>query len=244
MPRPPAGVLPSAEEKAAAVRRMFGAIAPRYDLLNHVLSLNIDRRWRRRAVDRLLDGRAPHGTYLDACAGTLDLALELAGRRGFQGRVVAADFALAMLERGTPKARGRPVAPTCADALRLPFSDATFDGITVGFGIRNLADLDEGLRELARVSKPDGRLVVLEFTTPVRPSVRALYLAYFTRVLPWIGRIVSRHASAYAYLPASVLDFPPPAALAARMTSAGFRDVAWEPLTGGIAALHVGVRGP
>ncbi|HEX6938489.1 MAG TPA: class I SAM-dependent methyltransferase [Longimicrobiales bacterium] len=235
-------VLPPAEEKAAVVRRMFGAIAPRYDLLNHVLSLNIDRRWRRRAVDELLGGHAPRGRYLDACAGTLDLALEIAGRDGFEGRVVASDFSLPMLERGRGKVGGRPVAPACADALRLPFPDATFDGATVGFGVRNLADLDAGLRELGRVLKPGGRLVVLEFTTPTFAPVRALYLFYFLRILPWIGRIVSRHGSAYAYLPASVLEFPPPVELAARMRAAGFTEVRWRPLTMGIAAIHVGTR--
>lgn len=235
-------VLPPTEEKAAAVRRMFGAIAPRYDLLNHVLSLNIDRRWRRRAVDLLLEGRSAHGRYLDACAGTLDLALELAGRRGFAGQVVATDFSLPMLERGLPKIKGRPVEPTCADALRMPFPDEVFDGATVGFGVRNLADLDAGLREFARVLKPGGRLVILEFTTPTFAPVRALYLFYFLKVLPWIGRVVSRHRSAYSYLPASVLQFPPPAELARRMEAAGFTDVRWVPVTMGIAAIHVGTK--
>lgn len=236
-------VLPPAEEKAAAVRRMFGAIAPRYDLLNHVLSLNIDRRWRRRAVDRLLEGRGPRGIFLDACSGTLDLALELAARPGFRGKVVASDFTLAMLERGQAKIQARPVASACADALRLPFPDATFEGASVGFGVRNLAGLDEGLRELARVLKPGGRLVILEFTTPRWPPFRALYFFYFLRVLPWIGRLVSRHSSAYSYLPASVLEFPAAGELARRMSSAGLRDVRWETLTGGIVAVHVGTKG-
>ncbi|HEX7117155.1 MAG TPA: class I SAM-dependent methyltransferase [Longimicrobiales bacterium] len=235
-------VLPPAEEKAAAVRRMFGAIAPRYDLLNHLLSLNIDKRWRRRAVDLLLGGGAPRGRYLDACAGTLDLALELASRTGFEGRVVASDFTLPMLERGRPKIDGRAVAPACADALCLPFPDAAFDGATVGFGVRNLADLDAGLRELARVLKPGARLVILEFTTPTYRPIRALYLFYFLKVLPWIGRLVSRHGSAYAYLPASVLQFPPPGELSARMRTAGFTDVQWRTLTAGIVAIHVGTK--
>lgn len=238
------GALPSAEEKAAAIRGMFGAIAPRYDLLNHLLSLNIDRRWRRRAVDRLLEGVAPGGVYLDACAGTLDLALELAGRPAFEGQVVASDFTFAMLERGVQKVGERPVVPACADALRLPFADATFDGATVGFGVRNLAALDDGLRELVRILKPGGRLAVLEFTTPVRQPFRAIYLFYFRRVLPWVGRLVSRHSSAYAYLPASVLDFPAPQELADRMASAGLCDVGWEMLTAGVAAIHVGTRAP
>ena len=235
-------VLPPPEEKAAAVRRMFGAIAPRYDLLNHVLSLNIDRRWRRRAVDLLLEGRPLRGRFLDACAGTLDLAMELAGRRGFEGRIVASDFSLPMLERGLPKIDGHAVEPACADALCMPFPDETFDGATVGFGVRNLADLDAGLREFARVLKPGARLVILEFTTPTFAPVRALYLFYFLKVLPWIGRLVSRHGSAYTYLPASVLEVPPPAELARRMQEAGFTNVKWKPLTMGIAAIHVGTR--
>src|SRR5688572_25404033 len=150
MPTPSAArpaVLPAREEKAAAVRRMFSSIAPRYDLLNHLLSANVDRVWRRRAVDRLGWERAPEGTYLDNCAGTLDLAVELARRGGFRGRVVGSDFTYAMLERGTGKLAKLPVEPACADALTLPFADASFDGATVGFGVRNLADLDAGLRE-------------------------------------------------------------------------------------------------
>lgn len=241
-PTPGRSVLPPRDEKAATVRRMFGAIAPRYDLLNHLLSLNRDRAWRRRAVDRLLEGRPSEGRFLDACAGTFDLALELARRRGFAGRVVASDFALPMLRRGLPKLRGCPVSPLCGDALRLPFADATFDGVTVGFGVRNLTDVDAGLRELARVLRSGGRLVVLEFATPTWPPFRALYLFYFRRILPWIGRRVSRHEAAYSYLPASVLEFPPPPAFAARLHDAGFDAVSYERMTGGIVAIHVARR--
>ena len=240
---PAPAVLPPEGEKAAAVRRMFSSIAPRYDLLNHLLSANVDKRWRRAAVDRLGWEKAPGGLYLDNCAGTLDLAVELARRGGFRGRVVGSDFTFAMLERGTPKVERLPVEPACADALRLPFADATFDGATVGFGVRNLADLDAGLREQARVLKPGARLVVLEFTIPQWQPFRGLYLFYFLRVLPTIGRMVSKHGSAYTYLPESVRHFPEPPELKRRMERAGFRDVGWSMLSGGIAALHWGVRG-
>jgi demethylmenaquinone methyltransferase/2-methoxy-6-polyprenyl-1,4-benzoquinol methylase len=236
-------VLPDAARKASAVRRMFGSIAPRYDLLNHLLSLNVDRRWRRIAVDRLLQGRAPQGSFLDLCAGTFDLSLELARRPGFDGVVAGTDFALPMLTHGLRKIRPQDdVAPACADALRLPFADASLHGAMVAFGVRNLADLDGGLAEAARVLRPGARLVVLEFAVPAWQPFRALYLLYFTRILPWIGRLVSRHKDAYAYLPASVLEFPEPAELARRMEAAGFQDVRYERRTGGIVAVHVGVR--
>lgn len=244
MPDTPAThpVLPPQAEKAAAVRRMFSNIAPRYDLLNHLLSANVDRLWRRAAVNRLGWERRPDGLYLDNCAGTLDLAVELAKRAGFRGRVVGSDFTFAMLERGAGKTETLSVEPACADALMLPFADATFDGATVGFGVRNLADLDAGLRETARVLKPGARFVVLEFTVPQWQPFRGLYLFYFLRVLPGIGRLVSKHDSAYTYLPESVRAFPEPPELKARMEAAGFREVGWKTLSGGIAALHWGTR--
>ena len=237
-----ASVLPPAEEKAAHVRRMFSSIAPRYDLLNHVLSLNIDKAWRRRAVDVLQWERKPDGRYLDNCAGTLDLACELARRPGFAGSVVGSDFTLAMLSGGQHKIGRLAVEPVCADALALPYPDATFDGATVGFGVRNLADLDAGLAEMARVLKPGGRLVILEFTTPSWQPFRGLYFLYFRRILPAVGSLVSKHDSAYSYLPESVLRFPEPPELAAMMERVGFAGVSYRRLTGGIAALHWGNR--
>jgi len=222
------------------VRAVFTDIAPRYDMLNHLLSLNADRRWRRAAIDALDWQKAPSGRYLDLCAGTLDLAAELGNRTAFAGHVVAADFVPEMLQRGAGKsARVRSAA---ADALRLPFGDAIFDGATVGFGVRNLMDLDAGLREAARVLRPGSRLVILEFSTPPRQPLRGVYLAYFRRVLPRIGQLVSKHRSAYDWLPASVLAFPEPPAFAARLERAGFRDVGWRSLWGGIVAIHWGVR--
>lgn len=234
--------LPTDEEKAVHVRRMFSSIAPKYDLLNHLLSLNIDRRWRRQAIDRLGWEARPAGTYLDNCAGTLDLSVELARRGAFRGRVIGSDFAFPMLAGGEAKRRDRSIDAVCADALRLPYPDKSFDGVTVGFGVRNLADLDGGLREMARVLKPGGRLVVLEFTTPAWQPFRALYFFYFLRVLPLIGGLVSKHGSAYSYLPQSVLRFPEPPQLARRLEDAGFGAVSWQSLTGGIVALHCGTR--
>jgi demethylmenaquinone methyltransferase/2-methoxy-6-polyprenyl-1,4-benzoquinol methylase len=224
------------------VRRIFSEIAPRYDLLNHVLSLNVDRGWRRRAVDRLGWETAPEGSYLDACAGTFDLSLELVGRKGFRGSVVASDFARPMLREGQGKIAGSPVFPVCGDSLHLPFPDRLFRGAMVAFGVRNLSDLQKGLQEFRRVLDQDGRLVVLEFSEPPNPVLRGLYLLYFRRILPFIGRIVSGHPWAYQYLPESVKEFPDPDGLAGMMREAGFRETTWELLSGGIAALHVGVR--
>jgi demethylmenaquinone methyltransferase/2-methoxy-6-polyprenyl-1,4-benzoquinol methylase len=232
----------SPEEKAAAIQRMFQAVAPRYDLLNHVLSLNIDRRWRRVTVDRLLERCDPAGHIIDSCAGTLDLARELAGRPQFRGQLLACDFALPMLERGREKIRGPRVNLACADALRLPLRDASMDGAMVGFGVRNLGSLDQGLAEFARVLRPGAPLVILDFTTPPRQPLRGAYLLYFRRILPWVGRAISGHATAYKYLPESVLNFPAPEELAGRIAAAGFRDVSWEHLTGGIVAVHSGTR--
>jgi len=228
--------------REAQVQRIFSEIAPRYDLLNHVLSLNVDRRWRRKAVDLLAWDRAPDGLFLDACAGTFDLALELADRAGFRGRVVAPDFAHPMLATGTPKLAGAPVSPVCGDSLRLPFEDGTFEGATVGFGVRNLSDVRRGLVELHRVLRPGARLVVLEFTTPPNALVRAGYLFYFHRVLPLVGRIVSGHPWAYTYLPESVKEFPGPEALRDLFAEVGFDEPGYRLLSFGIAALHWGTR--
>ena len=219
---------------------MFTAIAPRYDFLNHLLSLNVDRSWRRTAVARLGWEARPSGVYLDLCAGTLDLAAELARQPGFRGTVLGTDFALPMLALG--KSKAPRAVPVGADALALPFPDAAFDGALVGFGVRNLADLDAGLVEAARVLKGGARFVILEFATPRWAPLRAAYLFYFRHVLPAVGRMISKHRDAYTYLPESVLDFPEPEALAARFGAAGFRDVRFERLTGGICAVHHGTR--
>ncbi len=227
-------------EKRAYVRDIFTAIAPTYDRLNRIISLRFDQRWRRYAVGRLHWERRPEGIYLDLCAGTLDFAATLARCPGFRGRIVGADFVPPMLRLGRGKAAR--LAPIAADALELPFPDRSFDGAMVGWGMRNLVDLDAGLAEAARVLRPGARLVILEMTLPPQPLLRRVYQFYFRRVLPWIGRRISRHETAYAWLPASTVAFPEPVELARRLEAQGFRDVSYRLLMGGVSALHVGTR--
>jgi demethylmenaquinone methyltransferase/2-methoxy-6-polyprenyl-1,4-benzoquinol methylase len=222
------------------VRRIFSEIAPSYDLLNRLLSFNIDRRWRARALDALGWARVADGTFLDVCAGTLDVSAQLQGLRGFSGRVIAADFAEPMLRAGGRKARGVPISPVVADALALPLDDHSVDGAIVAFGIRNVANLDACLAEVGRVLRPGGRFVILEFSTPPSRVIRWAYHLYFHHVLPMIGRLVSGHRTAYTYLPESVKHFPVGDELARRMRAAGFAKVSWQPLTFGVAAIHVG----
>jgi demethylmenaquinone methyltransferase/2-methoxy-6-polyprenyl-1,4-benzoquinol methylase len=228
------------EVKRDYVRRTFGQIAPSYDRLNRLLSLNADRGWRRKAIAALDWPRAPRGTYLDLCAGTLDVAAELSRAPGFEGRVVGADFAEPMLRAGVGKASGSVVWPVVADALDLPLRDDEASGAIVAFGIRNVTDLDASLREVNRVLRPGARFVILEFTTPRLAVVRSLYRFYFHQVLPRVGAMLSGHRSAYAYLPRSVANFPPEFELAERMRAARFADVAWRSLSFGIAAIHTG----
>lgn len=229
-------------EKRAYVRRIFSEIAPRYDLLNHSLSLNIDRRWRRRALEMLRWTRAPEGCYVDLCAGTLDVGAELSRAPGFRGFIVGADFAEPMLRAGMHKAPGTTLAPVVADALQMPLGDGVAQGAIVAFGIRNVADLDAGLREVHRFLAPGARFVILEFTTPRRRLVRWAYHLYFHHVLPLIGGMVSGHRTAYRYLPASVAHFPDEPTLARRMEEAGFVAVGWKSLSLGIAAIHWGEK--
>ncbi|MFI5278961.1 MAG: ubiquinone/menaquinone biosynthesis methyltransferase [Gemmatimonadales bacterium] len=241
MPASPA--LPATPpEKRRYVRAMFEGVAPTYDLLNRVLSLNVDRSWRREAIARLDWEARPDGVYLDACAGTLDLARSLAQRPGFRGRVVATDFALPMLRVGAAKLNGERVYSAAADTLELPIRKGAFDGALVGFGVRNLADLAAGLAELARVLKPGARLVILDFATPRSTLLRALYLFYFRRVLPVVGRLVSGHPTAYTYLPESVMTFPDPEALTRTLAEAGLTGVGCRRMTGGIVAISWGAR--
>lgn len=201
--------------------------------------MNIDRSWRRAAVDALGWEAAPDGRYLDLCCGTMDLTAELASRKGFGGRVIGADFVVPMLKLGRQKMVLDAVG---ADALSTPFRDKLFDGCTVGFGVRNLTDLAGGILEMARVLKPGARMVILEFCTPLFFPMRVAYMSYFKLVLPVIGRLVSRHSTAYTYLPESVLNFPSPDQLSQQIGSLGFKDVGYRRLTMGIAAVHWGTR--
>lgn len=230
------------DAKRAYVQRIFSQIAPRYDLLNHLLSFNIDKAWRRTAIAALGWEKAPNGIYVDLCAGTLDVAAELSRRPGFAGRVIGADFAEPMLRAGVGKASPAVVSPVVADAVDLPIPTNAASGAIVAFGIRNVADLDRGLREIHRVLAPRARFVILEFTTPRSSLVRGLYHLYFHHLLPQIGALVSGHRTAYAYLPRSVANFPIEEKLADRMRSAGFVDVNWRTLTFGVAAIHTGTK--
>jgi demethylmenaquinone methyltransferase/2-methoxy-6-polyprenyl-1,4-benzoquinol methylase len=230
------------EEKELYVRRMFSAIAPRYDLLNHILSFNIDRRWRRRAIDELGVERVPAGSFLDLCAGTLDISATIQKRPGFRGNVVSLDFSEAMLRAGAGKVDSRAVQLVAGDALRLPVSDASFDGAIVAFGIRNVAGLELCLREVLRVLRRGSRFVILEFSTPHSALVRFFYGLYSNHVLPFVGGLVSGHRTAYRYLPQSVARFPEQRQLAAAMQAAGYHSVRWRSLTFGIAAIHSGEK--
>ena len=237
---PGAGTPVPGQPEQAAVRSMFDRIAPRYDLLNRVLSAGTDVRWRRAAVD-LLELR-PAARVLDLCTGTADLLVEALGRDA-ASRGVGVDLSSGMLSRGARKLRERRLDARAGlvggDAERLPLRDGRFDGALVAFGIRNVSDRPRALREARRVLKPGGRLVVLEFSMP-RGLLGAAYRLYFGRVLPLVGRMVSGDSSAYAYLPASVAVFPKPPEFGALMEQAGFRDVRWRPLSAGIAHLYRG----
>jgi len=229
-------------EKRAYVRQIFSEIAPRYDLLNHVLSLNIDRGWRRKAIAELRLERNPRGTYLDLCAGTMDVSVALAHTSSFGGQIVSADFAEPMLRAGKSKIEGSRIAPVTADALELPLASNSVAGAIVSFGIRNVAGLDNSLVEVARVLEPGARFVILEFSTPSSSLLNAAYQQYFKHVLPRIGGFISGHPTAYRYLPESVANFPTGDDLARRMQAAGFSKVRWRPLTFGVVAIHVGER--
>jgi demethylmenaquinone methyltransferase / 2-methoxy-6-polyprenyl-1,4-benzoquinol methylase len=241
-----------AESAARAVRAMFTSIAPRYDLLNHVLSFNIDRMWWRRTARVFGDILSrPDARILDLCCGTGDMTFALRRQAGKSApRILGADFSHAMLQRATAKSSGEQRGSTAdglrlgwieADALHLPFPSTHFDLVTSAFGFRNLADYDAGLREIVRVLRPGGECGILDFGEP-DGVMGALYRIYFKQVLPRVGTLISGVRGPYAYLPASVERFPPPEEMLARMKRAGFTDATWTPYTFGIAGLYRGKK--
>jgi demethylmenaquinone methyltransferase / 2-methoxy-6-polyprenyl-1,4-benzoquinol methylase len=230
------GTLPEAQ-----VRAMFDRIASFYDVMNSVMTAGLHHRWRARAADLAHVG--PGDRVVDVATGTGDLALELARRVEPGGEVVGSDFAEAMLDRARDKAAKARAAVRFewGNALELPYPDGAFDAATVGFGARNFSELDRGLREMTRVVRPGGRVVVLEITTPTRPPLSTFYRLWFDRVVPLIGRLTGE-TDAYTYLPSSVKRFPSPPALAAAMAAAGLGELHYVVTAGGIIAIHAGTR--
>src|SRR4051794_6536913 len=229
--------MPSAEARTGTlpegqVRAMFDRIAGVYDVMNSVMTAGLHHRWRERAAD--LTELRPGGRALDVATGTGDLAIELRGRVEPGGEVVGSDFSEGMLERARKKAPGMRFE--WGDALRLPYADDEFDAATVGFGARNFSDLQQGLREMTRVVRPGGKVVILEITTPTKPPLSTFFRLWFDRVVPQLGRF----DDAYTYLPNSVKRFPGPEALAGAMDRVGLTDVRWVLTAGGIIALHHG----
>lgn len=231
------------DKTPARISGMFDAIAPRYDLLNHVLSAGLDTRWRKQAVDALA---LPAGArVLDLCTGTADLAVAAVSR--LQGaRVLGVDFSGEMLRLALAKVRaghfGRSIALVRGDASQIPVAGSSCDGVTIGFGIRNVAEPEKALAEIGRVLRPGGRLAILEFGQPRIPGIRTLYAWYFRYLLPLIGRMVSKHDSAYSYLPASVGSFPAPDEFCRRIAAMDFSQVRAVPLTFGIVYLYTATK--
>lgn len=233
----------SPDKTPSRIAGMFDAIAPRYDLLNHVLSAGLDKRWRNVAVDALQ--LKPGSLVLDLCTGTADLAIAIV-RRVPKSSVIGVDFAGAMLRLGLAKVQQLEIRDRIqlvrGDATRIPLADASCDAATIAFGIRNVAEPEGALAEIARVLRPAGRLAILEFGQPAIPGIRTLYAWYFRYLLPAVGRLVSKHASAYSYLPASVGSFPPPREFARTIARHGFSQISAVPLTFGIVYLYIAER--
>jgi demethylmenaquinone methyltransferase/2-methoxy-6-polyprenyl-1,4-benzoquinol methylase len=224
--------------QASMVRQMFEGVAPRYDLINRVLSLGIDRSWRRAVVDAL--HLSASDVALDLCCGTGDLALEITE----QSECIACDFTWNMLTRAKSKSKATPspLRLAAADTLSLPFRDNTFNAATIGFGIRNLADMDAGLREMRRVLRPGATLAVLEFSHPHRVWLSLPYRFYLKVLLPAMGDLLSRKGEAYRYLAESIIGFPEPDTLVTMMQTAGFHDASYQRLSGGIVAIHTATK--
>ena len=229
------------ESSARAIQEMFTSIAPRYDLLNHLLSFSVDRLWWWRAARRFAHILSrPEARTIDLCCGTGDMAFALQRRAEKSGvKILGADFSHAMLQRATQKSAGTSLRWVEADALHLPFADRQFDLVTAAFGFRNLADYDAGLREMLRILCPDGECGILDFGEP-RGMIGKLYRFYFKQVLPRVGTLISGVRGPYAYLPASVERFPQPEEMLERMRRAGFKQASWTPYTFGIAGLYWG----
>jgi demethylmenaquinone methyltransferase/2-methoxy-6-polyprenyl-1,4-benzoquinol methylase len=232
------------DKSEARVRQMFGEIAGRYDFLNHLLSLNVDRYWRWRTIRAVPPTEGP---ILDLCTGTGDLALAYYRASEGRAKIVAADFCHPMLTLGDQKRQragcNGQLTFVEADAQRLPFPDDYFSIVCVAFGLRNVTDTDRGLREMTRVCRPGGKVAVLEFSIPTWSPLRRIYLAYFRHVLPRIGQALARNRhDAYSYLPATVGEFPSGEPLAERMRQAGLAEVRFRPLTFGVATLYVGTK--
>jgi demethylmenaquinone methyltransferase / 2-methoxy-6-polyprenyl-1,4-benzoquinol methylase len=244
---PPSEAATTVSKDPVRIAGMFDAIARRYDTLNHLLSAGFDRRWRRRAVRSLaFTGRE---RVVDVCTGTGDLAIEAAtARGGHAGRIIGLDFSAEMLRLAKQKLRAAALSSHVhmarADATHLPLADRSMDAATVAFGIRNVLDPARACEELYRVLVPGGQVAILEFGAPAAPALRAVYLWYFRRVLPLIGRMISKHRDAYSYLPLSVLNFPAGEAFGDVLRARGFTRVRCEPLTFGIVWLYLASRPP
>lgn len=222
------------------IQAMFDAVAPRYDFLNRLLSVGFDRRWRKLAVNEF--DSVANKKFLDVATGTADIALEIANRQPAADKILGMDFSQSMLERGSKKTSARNIQLIPGSAEHIPLRDKIFDGVITAFGVRNFADAEQGLREMHRILKPKGKIVVLEFSFPQNGILQWLYRFYFENILPLTGRIISGHKTAYSYLPISVANFPQGNAFKEMLEKCGFGNVLVKELTLGIVTLYSGLK--